>query len=122
MVESIEIITAAIRPCLEPPTESVHPNSASPTEMDLKNLPISNGQPVWILEDLTPSGLEPQGRIESPIPSADNVIRRDNVRTHRGSVQMPAIHLAPVCPDFYPQQSAPKNSNKTGASSPTPTS
>ena len=40
MIESIEIRTAAIRPCLKPLTEKVHPNSASPAEMDLKNLPI----------------------------------------------------------------------------------
>ena len=85
-----------------------------------KTPPIPNGQPVWILEYLTPSEIWPLGRIESPIPSADNVIRQYNVRTHRGSVQIPAIGLDPNCPDFYTQHSVPKISNETGASSPTP--
>ena len=95
-----------LKACLEPPTERVHSNSASLTS---KTPPISNGQPVWISEDLAPRGLWPLGRIELPVPSADKVIRQHNVRARRGSVQIPAIRLAPVCPDFYTQQSAPKN-------------
>ena len=46
-----------------------------------KTPPISNGQPVWILEDLPLRGLWPLSRLESPILSADKVIRQYNVRT-----------------------------------------
>ena len=108
----MEICTAAIRPCLELSTEKVQTNSASPTEVDLRN----SAYLKW------KTCLWPLSRIESPILSADSVIQQYNVRTRRRSVQTQAIRFAPLYPDFCTQQSAPKNSDQTGASSPAPTS
>ena len=52
----MDFCTAAIRPCLEPPTERVHPNSTSPTEMHLENSAYFKWTTRLVLEDPTPRG------------------------------------------------------------------
>ena len=84
----MEICTAAIRPCLEPPTETVNPNSASAAEMDLKNSAYFKWKNRLDLEDKNPRASWPVDRLESPILSVDNVLRPCNARTRRGNVQI----------------------------------
>ena len=83
----MEVCTAAIRPC----TERVHPNSASSTEMDLENSAYSKWTNRLDFRISSSSRIMATRRIDSPIPSADNVKRQYNVRTHRGSVQIPIV-------------------------------
>ena len=63
-----------------------------------KTARIDNGQPVWILEDMTPRGLWPIGKIIKAMPSPDDQTRIYQVKTRRGLETIPAIRIAPIIP------------------------
>ena len=61
--------------------------------------PIDNletGDLVWILEDLTPRGLWPLGRVLRTFPGSDGVVRSCELKTSRGIIQRPVIKLSRV--------------------------
>ena len=68
-----------------------------------KTPPIKIGEIVWILQDMTPRGLWPIGRITGNKPTDDDQIRVyfDKIRDKIASI--PAIRLAPVSPDYCNQ-------------------
>ncbi|XP_063711366.1 uncharacterized protein LOC134839674 [Symsagittifera roscoffensis] len=68
-----------------------------------KTPPIKLGGIVWILQDMTPRGLWPIGRITGNKPTDDDQIRVYFVKIRDKIVSIPAITLAPVSPDYCNQ-------------------
>ncbi|XP_063720246.1 uncharacterized protein LOC134846785 [Symsagittifera roscoffensis] len=65
-----------------------------------KTPPIKIGKIVWILQDMTPRGLWPIGRITRNKPTDDDQIRVYFVKIRDKIASIPAIRLAPVSPDY----------------------
>ena len=57
---------------------------------------LQKGDLVWILEDLTPRGLWPLGRVLRTFPGADGIVRSCEIKTSRGILHRPAVKLSRV--------------------------
>ena len=51
---------------------------------------------VWLLEDITPRGICPLGKITATHPGKDGVTRVCTVKTAYGTFERPAVSLSPV--------------------------
>ena len=57
---------------------------------------LRQGDLVWILEDLTPRGLWPLGRVLRTFPGADGIVRSCEIKTSRGILHRRAVKLSRV--------------------------
>ena len=60
---TMEICPATRNPYLKTLDQGIYPNTTVTTPMDKEDAPIKIGEVVWFLQDMTPRGLWPIGRI-----------------------------------------------------------
>ena len=64
--------------------------------------PLEEGDLVWILEEWTPRGIWPLGRVTRTFTGPDNITRSCEVKTALGKLKRPAVRLAHVIPKEPP--------------------
>ena len=64
--------------------------------------PLEEGDLVWILEEWTPRGIWPLGRVTRTFTGPDNIARSCEVKTALGKLKRPAVRLAHVFPKEPP--------------------
>ena len=61
-----------------------------------KEAPVEVGDVAWLLEELTPRGIWPQGCVTRIFSAADNIARSCELETALGSLTRPAVKLQKV--------------------------